>query len=113
MHDTPTNRTPINRSKFRIPLQAVQLYERARKIYLAGGEAEWEQDGGLRTENLDPCTDLIRALGRTPWDESIFSTIDQDAAPDWMMDNADRVQRWRNAHAIRVELDLRLAEGCR
>src|SRR5262245_62167975 len=94
-----TNRTPINRSKFRINPAIVDLYRRGRELC---GE-DWEELGDRKGEYYNICSELHRSLGRLPWEEDVFETIDEDAPPHWFLDHQKR--SWQAAYAIRLELD--------
>ena len=100
----PTNRTPINRYKFRITPQIVDLYRRAREIYDDGDAVDhWAEAGGRRGEFYDIDHQLHLLLGCPPWEEDIFDTIDEDTPPQWL--DRERKKSWQTAYAIRVELD--------
>ena len=100
----PTNRRPINRYKFRITPQIVDLYRRAREIYDDGDAVDhWAEAGRRRGEFYDIDRELHLLLGRPPWEEDIFDTIDEDTPPHWL--DPERKKSWRAAYSIRVELD--------
>jgi hypothetical protein len=91
----PSNRTPISRPpRPRISPEMLAAYQRALEILEAGGDEDWEEEGGNRREYLNLSMLLHRALGRKPW---MYDVLDIDLGdPDVDEDPGD-LGDWRGA----------------
>jgi hypothetical protein len=106
-----TTRTPIRRRNGGgITPEAIDAYRIARKLYDHPKSDIWEEQGGCKRAYYDACNHLHTALGRKPWQATVFSTIGADELPGWVVKMGSfRVKDWERARDIRIELE-RLTE---
>ena len=104
-----TARAPIGRpSKSRIiTAEMIELFRRAAALHAK--QDDWEEDGGTRRQFFDVSRDLHSLMGRHPHQENVCAVIGQDEPPEWMQDDARRVTDFKQAVALRRQLE-RLAE---
>src|SRR5512139_450456 len=110
-----TKRTFIGRpSKSHITPEAVDLFIRCKKlgpIYhdCISADVCRSSDEGKHCpecrEYLVASCDLHSLLGRYPHQEDVCSTIGADEPPDWMANDARRLADYRQAVALRRELE--------
>ena len=98
-----TNRTPIGRPPI------AQITPAAIEFYRAFVNADTDDERNIARRGL------YLELKRKPWQATITGTIgyrNDEAAPDYIRDaGPDKLEEWRDARAIRIQLDAAMELG--
>lgn len=97
-----TKRTPLRRNHVvRITPQLLATWSIIRETHDDDARSDEFREASKRLDEL---------LDRSPWMESVESTLDEDTPPDYIIKAGElRLNSWKHAHAIRVQLDEALS----